>query len=32
VFSKTGLTDTFHAIVLQPQSGRLVVDSLDVSD
>jgi len=32
VFSKTGLAGTFHAIVLQPKSGRLVVDSLDVSD
>ncbi|MCX6895467.1 MAG: hypothetical protein NTZ16_08240 [Verrucomicrobia bacterium] len=32
VFSKTGLTSSFHAVVLQPKSGRLVVDSLDVSD
>jgi hypothetical protein len=32
VFSKTGLADTFHAVGLQPKSGRLVVDSLEVSD
>ena len=32
VLSKTGLTDNFHAVVLQPKSGRLVLDSLDVND
>ena len=32
VFSKTGLADTFHALVLQPKSGHLVVDSLEVSN
>jgi hypothetical protein len=31
VFRKTGLPETFHAVALQPKSGRLVVDSLDVS-
>jgi hypothetical protein len=30
VFLKTGLADTFHAVILQPKTGRLVVDSLDV--
>ena len=30
VFRNTGLPDTFHAVALQPKSGRLVVDSLDV--
>jgi hypothetical protein len=32
VFSKSGLADTFHAVGLQPKSGRLVVDSLVVRD
>ncbi|MEI6390062.1 MAG: hypothetical protein WCT12_03060 [Verrucomicrobiota bacterium] len=32
VFSKTGLADTFHAVGLQPRSGQLVVDSLEVRD
>jgi hypothetical protein len=32
IFSKAGLPDTFHAVALQPQQGRLVVDSLDVSN
>ncbi len=32
VLSKDGLTDTFHAVVLLPESGRLVVDSLEVID
>lgn len=32
VFSKSGLTDTFHAVALQPRSGRLVVDSLEVAN
>ncbi len=32
VFLKTGLTNSFHAVALQPKSGRLVVDSLDVSN
>jgi hypothetical protein len=31
VFRKTGLEDTFHAVILQSKRGRLVVDSLDVS-
>jgi len=31
VFRKTGLADTFHAVTLQSKSGRLVVDSLEVS-
>jgi hypothetical protein len=31
VFRETGLVDTFHAVILQPGRGRLVVDSLDVS-
>jgi hypothetical protein len=31
VFRKAGLADTFHAVVLQSKSGRLVIDSLDVS-
>lgn len=30
VFRKTGLADSFHAVVLQPKTGRLVVDSLEV--
>ncbi|HUZ45355.1 MAG TPA: hypothetical protein VMW54_01835 [Terriglobia bacterium] len=30
VFRKNGLADTFHAVVLQPKTGRLVVDSLEV--
>lgn len=30
VFHKSGLAGTFHAVVLHPKSGRLVVDSLDV--
>ena len=32
VFMKTGLADTFHAVILRPKTGRLVVDSLDVSN
>ena len=31
VFSRSGFADTFHAFILQSKSGRLVVDSLDVS-
>lgn len=30
VFSKTGLLETFHAVTLQPKTGPLVVDGLDV--
>jgi hypothetical protein len=29
VFTKKGMADTFHAVVLLPKTGRLVVDSLD---
>ena len=31
VCSRKGLRDTFHAVVLEPKTGRLVVDSLDVT-
>ena len=30
VFRKTGMADSFHAVILQPRTGQLVVDSLDV--
>ncbi|MCL5283764.1 MAG: hypothetical protein M1330_03520, partial [Armatimonadetes bacterium] len=30
VFSRGGLADGFHALVMLPRNGRLVVDSLDV--
>ncbi len=29
VFTKKGMADTFHAVVLRTKTGRLVVDSLD---
>lgn len=32
VYVKAGLSGTFHAIILQARSGRLVVDSLDVNE
>lgn len=31
VFRRNGFADTFHAVALEPVSGRLVVDSLDVN-
>ena len=32
VFSRSGLSGAFHAVVLEPQSGRWAVDSIEVGN